>query len=327
LFVYRGYLVNQRDANQLMPSTASARMSAVVRFYRWCYREGFVGDKPLWEDSTKVLRFYSSEGFNRTMSVVSSELSIPNRKRQGLFLEDGLLPITGEMRDKLLRYISENGDVELRLMLAIGFFTGARSGTIRTLRLRDIEGATTDPQQPGLKCIAVGPPTTVKTKYSVSGEITFVDTLLDELEEYFYSPRRLMRQALAKKGNRTVLFLTSKGNPYSDTSFTKVMSDLRKRMVADGLKEFQSFHFHQSRATFGTELMSLALKYLPDKADAICFVRDAMLHKDESTTWKYVKFIERHPLKEKYASEFYKLITGKVNKESRDQALEDYANE
>jgi integrase len=136
-----------------------------------------------------------------------------------------------------------------------------------------------------------------------------------------------MRQALAKKGNRTVLFLTSKGNPYSDTSFTKVMSDLRKRMVADGLKEFQSFHFHQSRATFGTELMSLALKYLPDKADAICFVRDAMLHKDESTTWKYVKFIERHPLKEKYASEFYKLITGKVNKESRDQALEDYANE
>ncbi|KZY84791.1 hypothetical protein A3741_15930, partial [Oleiphilus sp. HI0069] len=274
LFLYRGHLIKQRNTNRLMPSTASARMSAVVRFYRWCYSEGLVGEKPLWEDSYKVLKFYNAEGFNRTMSVLSSELSIPNRKRSGLVLEDGLLPVTRKMRDKLLRYLSDNNYVELHLMLAVGFFTGARSETIRTLRLKDIDNATFDPQQPNLKYITVGPPSTVKTKYGVSGQLAIPKSLFDELEEYFYSPRRLMRQALSKKENRTVLFLTSKGNPYSDTSFTKVMSDLRKKMIADGFSDFKSFHFHQSRATFGSEIMSLALQNLPDKADAICFVRD-----------------------------------------------------
>jgi integrase len=323
---YRGFLVSERNTNQIMPSTASARMSAVIRFYRWCYSQGLMGDQPLWVDSAKVVRFFSTEGFNRTMTIISSELSIPNRKRNGLTLEGGLLPISSKRRDTLLNYLADNNYIELRLMLVIGFFTGARSETIRTLMISNIEKALEDPQVNTIKYVKVGPPTNVKTKFDVSGEIPFPINIIKEIESYIYSPRRLKRQARSNEKNRTCVFLTTRGNPYNETTLTKLMSDIRKGLSKKGLDQFKNFKFHQTRATFGSTLMSLALDYLPDKADAICFVRDAMLHKHEAITWGYVKFIERQPLKEKYAAEFYSLITGQVSANQREQALEDYHN-
>jgi hypothetical protein len=58
--------------------------------------------------------------------------------------------------------------------------------------------------------------------------------------------------------------------------------------------------------------MRLAMSALPSQVDAIVFVRDAMLHKDEATTWKYVKFIEKEPVKEALSDEFFNLYVGKV---------------
>lgn len=260
------------------------------------------------------------------MHVRSSELAIPNRKRSGLMLEDGLTPISKDMRDTLLRYLRDNDEMEMFLMFTIIFYTGARSETIRTLRIQDIENATLDPLAVGMAKIRVGPPTTVKTKFSVSGYIPFPKSLLEDLKEYFYSPRRLQRQQRAKKESRTILFLTTRGNPYSEGTFTKLISELRKKLTNDGLDQFKSFYFHQARATFGTTLMEFALNRLPDKMSAIGFVRDAMLHKDEETTWRYIKFLEQQPLKNEYASEFFDLFTGRTSKEKREQAVEDFDN-
>lgn len=326
IFRYRGHLNHLRDTNQLAPSTTTARMGAVVAFYRWCFSEGLIDRIQPWEDRTKILKFYNSEGFNRTMHVRSSELAIPNRKRSGLMLEDGLTPISKDMRDTLLRYLRDNDEMEMLLMFTIIFYTGARSETIRTLRIQDIENAILDPLAVGMAKIRVGPPTTVKTKLSVSGYIPFPKSLLEDLKEYFYSPRRLQRQQRAKKESRTILFLTTRGNPYSEGTFTKLISELRKKLTNDGLDQFKSFYFHQARATFGTTLMEFALNRLPDKMSAIGFVRDAMLHKDEETTWRYIKFLEQQPLKNEYASEFFDLFTGRTSKEKREQAVEDFDN-
>jgi integrase len=326
IFLYRGHLIRLRDTNQLAPSTTTARMSAVVAFYRWCFSEGLIDKIQPWEDRTKIVKFYNSEGFNRTMQVRSSELAIPNRQRSGLMLEDGLTPISKDMRDTLLSYLRDNDEMEMLLMFTIIFCTGARSETIRTLRIQDIENAIPDPLMTEIFKIKVGPPTTVKTKFSVPGDILFAKSLLKDLKEYFYSPRRLQRQQRAKKESRTILFLTTRGNPYSEGTFTKLISELRKKLVNDGLDQFKSFYFHQARATFGTTLMEFALKQNPDKPSAIGFVRDAMLHKDEETTWRYIKFVEQQPLKNEYASEFFDLFTGRTSKEKREQAVEDFNN-
>lgn len=196
-------------------------------------------------------------------------------------------------------------------MALLGFFTGARSETIRTLRTNDLMTAYDDPMKPGIKCINVGPGTTVKTKYSVSGHIMVPTPLFDALKAYAVSVRRLRREAHASKADKTILFLTNQGaSAYSETSFTKVWSDLREKMVKTGLTQFKYFKFHQTRATYGTQLMTMAMKVLGSNIDAIVFVRDAMLHKHESTTWRYIKFIEQSAAKERFSEEFTAMFFG-----------------
>lgn len=315
LFRYRGFLIEQRDAGLLSSSTVSTRMNAVIRFYRWAKGTGWIDRKELWGDRVKVISFETSVGFQRTMAVTSTELSIPNRKRMRSVLEDGLLPITLENRRILLSFLHEHQMVELYLMTLIGCFTGARSETIRTLRVSSIENAFEAEISPSVKYISVGPGTRVKTKFDVSGQILFPTQLVNELERYAYSVRRLVRQSRAADEDKSLLFLTVRGNQYSDTTFAKLVSDLRVQMIAAGLSQFKSFIFHQTRATFGTQLMTFAINTLKSQADAIAFVRDAMLHKHESTTWKYINFIEQEPIREKLSEEFFNVFTGKTSEQ------------
>lgn len=310
LFRFRGYLIEQRKSSRLSPSTVTARMAALIAFYRWTQTYGWVERKELWEDHYKKVRLYATTGFSRTMSVLSSELAIPNRKRHGQSLEDGLTPMKRENQKILLSYLHQSGLIELYLMTLIGCFTGARSETIRTLRLSTLERAVDDPLVPQMKNIAVGPGTDVRTKFDVFGHLLMPTELHEELERYATSARRLHRQARAKGKHQTLLFLTQRGNPYSEATFTKLISDLRERLVKSGLSQFKYFKFHQTRATFGTRLMIIALDLLDSKVHALSFVCDAMLHKSESTTWKYIDFIEKAPVKEKLASEFFNLFTG-----------------
>ena len=75
-----------------------------------------------------------------------------------------------------------------------------------------------------------------------------------------------------------------------------------------------SFKFHQTRATFGTWLMEVALRVASTKA-AVAFVRDAMLHKDEKTTFLYVRFHEEGPVKAAMANEFSAVFSGLVKRD------------
>lgn len=166
LFRFRGFLIEQRDKGFLSPSYTSERMSRVIQFYRYVQTEKLIDDElTLWTDNNKTFEYVNSVGFSRTMLIASSELTIPNRNRQGLKLEDGLLPITSENRAILLDFLRTNQMYELYLMHMIGFYTGARSETIRTLRISSLENAYDDPQTPNFKKIKVGPGTRVKTKF------------------------------------------------------------------------------------------------------------------------------------------------------------------
>lgn len=307
---YRGFLVRQRDQGEIAPSTATARMSSIIRFYRWAKVNGFIEKKELWETKVNLVNFFTKEGLERTIAVNHTELSIPNRKRPGESLEGGLLPLSVRDRDTLLKFLLDHEKHELYLMFLVGFFSGARSETIRTLQLSTLDNVQKDPLGTGIGRISVGNGTKVKTKYDVRGDILIPFQLIEHLKQYAHSVRRLTRQSRSSKNDRTTLFLTERGNTYSDTSFTKLISDLRKELIINDLLQFNNLKFHQSRASFGTGLMQIALNTLPSKSDAIVFVRDAMLHKNESTTWKYIRFIETEPIKTALSDEFYDLFIG-----------------
>jgi integrase len=319
LFRFRGYLIECRDEGLLAPSTTSQVMNSVLAFYRWSSANGYAEARAkLFDDTKKTISFFDKVGFSRSMSVTSSELSIPNRARAGARLEDGLTPINESNTKILMSYLANHRNYELYLMHKVALMTGCRHGTITTLNIDALRKAHPDATFPELMKVKVGPGTGVQTKGDVSGEVYFAAELIAELNHYFASPEAILRRSKAKDELQKKVFLTSRGNRYTNQTFGTLLHRLKSELTEDGYTQFGRFKFHQLRATFGTMLMRAALVAVSDsQASAIEFVRDAMLHKEESTTWKYIKFIEKEPVEEAFLETLWKMFTGS-KKESHD---------
>ncbi len=294
---FRGALIQARNSGELAPSTTSQRMAAVIRFYKWARKTGLISTEwPMWKDRFVGIKLTNQFGLEHTLKVASTNLSIPNRTVAGpIQLEDGLLPLSIKAMKEILSFADENASKELALMLRIGFFTGLRIGSITDLKVSTIQNAIIIPEI-GIKTISVGPSARppVETKFDVSGSVPVPDELLDVLLDYASSTRRLKRQALSSEADQNLLFLTRFGNNYKGDSSSAInveMSRLRKLGLKSGVRVFQGFYFHRTRATYATELMRVALDAM-SVSEAIEFVKESCLHKDESTTMKYVKFIE-----------------------------------
>lgn len=307
---FRGHLMNCIGEGQLAGSTAQSRLNAVIQFYRHARVQGFVSShSPMWIDKPVTVRLFDSAGFARSLNVLSTNLAIPNRSRPGVQLEDGLLPLTEEHMIELLNFAAQYSTRELMLMLKIGFFTGARLGTITSLNIKCLEEAMPDHSMNGFYLVRVGPGTGIATKFNVQGSLLFPDLLLEELKQYAYSTERLKREALANKEHRSLLFLTLRGRRYTGNSISRLMTDVRRKALKMNLKFMSRFKFHQTRATYGTWMMKLVLSVTTPNT-AIAFVRSAMLHKHESTTLKYIRFLEVTQAKEQTADAFNRAFTG-----------------
>ena len=316
---FRGALIQARNGGEIAPSTASARMSSVIRFYRWLRARKLLSTNwPLWTDVHFGIRLTDAFGFDRTLQVVSTNLSIRDTKiAGGLELEDGVMPLTSTGAFEVLRLANEEASEELSLMLQLGFGTGLRLGSILDLKLGTIDQASAD-SITGWWKIDVGPSArpSVATKYGNSGSVLIPPVLLERLRTYAYSTRRLKRQAIAAGQCQNLLFLTRFGRPYAGPSSRAVnveVARLRAKGVSRGVDVLRDFHFHRSRATFATMLMRVALRFLP-VPDAVKLVREACLHKDEATTLKYVKFVESSKAMadaaNAYSAVFMGLVTG-----------------
>lgn len=314
LVKFRGRLIEQIDQGSLASSTARSRMAAVIQFYRHADIHGFVNaESPLWVNRPVVIPYYDAAGFKRTLLRVSTDLSIPNRRRPGVVLEDGLTPLRTEHMEQLLSFAAERGLTELRLMLLVGFFTGARIETVMTLALGNLERALPDSYMKGFYLLRVGPGTGVATKLDAEGNLLVPDFLLTELKAYAYSARRLLREAKASEAQSSVLFLTKNGVPYTQGTVSRLMTELRRDAQAAGLQFMDRFKFHQTRATYGTWLMQLALS-VTSEANAIALVKGAMLHKHEATTFGYIRFLGVSKGKAEAAEAFTKVFTGLSNR-------------
>lgn len=290
-------------------------MAAVIQFYRHADAHKFVSrDSPMWMDKSVVLPYFDSTGFKRALVRIKSDLAIPNKGRPKFTVEDGLTPLRTEHMEQLLRFTATEELEELHLMLLVGFFTGARIGSITTLSISNIEQAFPDPFMKGFFLLRVGPGTGVATKFDVEGDLLVPDFLVSALKTYAYSSRRLQRESKASQVHRSILFLTKYGTPYQKSSIRRLMTDLRRSALKAGLKFMEQFKFHQSRATFGTWLMQLSLS-VTSEANAIELVKGAMLHKHESITFRYIRFLGLSKGKEEAAEAFTKAFTGVINRD------------
>lgn len=312
---FRKNLIDSISTGEISSATAANCISCVIQFYRFAQVHHLVGaQSPLWEERPFVVRYVDSVGFARTAVRMGTDLRIPNRLRIGFRLEDGLLPLSSEHMTQLLSFSQKHVFEELHLMLVAGFFTGARVGTVTTMTVSSLHSAREDPLTPGIYLLRVGPGSGIATKFSVRGELMVPSSVLEELKNYATSTRRLLREAKAEGEVRDRLFIGRRGQPYTVEVVDRLVHSMRVRAVTAGLPFMHRFKFHQTRATFGTWLMEILLD-AGARTDAIRIVRDAMLHKDERTTFGYITFLERQRSKGELAVAFNEAFTGFKNRD------------
>lgn len=316
LIKFRGALIKERDSGSLSPSTAAKRMRDVISFYRWLKASKLlITAWPMWNEKQATIVINNRYGFERTMTIPTTDLAIKYRPPRGERLEDGLLPVSSADRDIILDFAAEHGSKELFLMLTLGFYTGMRVGTLCDLKIETLQKATPDPACEDLFKITIGPGATprVATKHGVTGQVWITKTHRDAIMEYFFSPRRLLREAKANVADKSLIFLTRYGKPYVNSAGTKSsainveMFNLRKKAKSKKIHSFEGFYFHRSRCTFATELAKI-LTPIAGAVNAVAIIKDALLHRDEATTLKYIKFVEKSPAKAAFANEFTQLF-------------------
>ena len=154
----------------------------------------------------------------------------------------------------------------------------------------------------------------VQTKYAKQRTIEISAELLTELDEYRTSERRLKRvaklnnkldnlfeaalglkqeavDALERCERHEPMFVSEQGNPVTGKSIESRWSELRSIIK----KSHPSFthRFHDLRSTYGTYRLSDLLEAGLLDVECMELLMAWMGHKNESTTWKYLRFLRR----------------------------------
>ncbi|AWM91354.1 integrase [Pseudomonas sp. 31-12] len=314
LYLYRGYLIACRDEYRILaPSTATARMNDVCKFYCWVMKKQLINsDAVPYEEIPASLKIINTYGLLRTVDVMSSDLRIPNVSRERDKLEDGAVPVSEGMRDRILDLAHRFSSVEIYLMLLLGFTTGMRIGSICDLKRLTLINAVRDVKQGSYHYLKVGPSIAnapVATKGNVDGEVIIPSDILEVLKQYLSSPRRLKRVAKADPADKDLLFLNYNGKPYTRLGGNRSsvvnleIFKLRKMSKLCG-EDVGDFNFHQTRATFGTLFVFGAMKDGANLNFILSTLKGLLLHKHERTTMLYIKFVQSHSVKEKWANRY-----------------------
>jgi integrase len=296
-------------------------MTTLKTFYRWLLRVEILSPGfPLWSERNVRIAYEDAFGFRRHIEVVQTSLDIKAAKRSpdDLILEEGLQPVSIEVRDAILDLAHRRFSHELFLMLSLGFWSGLRLGTICDLKIQTIENATRINKCPALMHLRVGPeanpPVRMKLDQGSDG-IVIPTQLLEELLEYSISLRRGKREVLAKPEHKHLLFLTAKGNPYGrgkgDRSATvnAEMSRFKRLARAEGLK-IDDFTFHWSRATFAT-MWARAARANGNLHEFMPTLKRMMAHKHDRTTERYIQWVEKETVRAAVMDEFTRTMFGR----------------
>ena len=86
----------------------SEYLATVINFYRWVMNAHvLVPDYPPFQHRSARVTYEDHFGFVRTMTVASSDLRISNKTSRGPKLENGLRPVSDDVRRKIIEVATE----------------------------------------------------------------------------------------------------------------------------------------------------------------------------------------------------------------------------
>lgn len=336
---YRNNLNDKIAKRELAPSTVKNRLGDVISWLKFLIAEELVHfECSPWEDIESKIRLPSDSGVSYTKEIKSTDLqqSINSRKSgrrktldapfEGKIIDgEELRPLSDEEQRVLLASLRQLNNTEMTLIFLIGLITGARLQTILTLRRESFDYEPSDAETEIL--IHVGRFNNkgnglVDSKNDKSLCIYFPIDLYLKIQVYLKSPRCLKR--LNKVKDKSIddkfqyIFISQQGNPLYLSKSDKAPDLYPKRPDGQAVRTFvstrlkpnmgklgfnQGFKFHDTRATFGmnmvntaTEAMNLnehtgnLVEHLLER------VKTRMGHSDLTITLQYLKFNENNKL-------------------------------
>jgi site-specific recombinase XerD len=262
----------------LTPRTINQRVGIVVGFYEWALKHQHIQKLPFEYELVKSGR--QEPGFLAHVDasggmVESTSLRLPQPKRKPKFLTNTQVKVCWEALS----------NVTHRLMFELMVRTGLRQVECRTFP----EKYVFDPSRrkdlvKGQKIRIELDSRDMKLKNNKPRPIDLPYDLMEDL--WAYSVRhRQKRERMQPKGSKyPVLFLTEGGEPYQESSLTKIFR---------GLSERVSFpvHPHILRHTYATYLLWSLRKSLEFKGEPLQYVADRLGHSNISTTMVYLHLI------------------------------------
>jgi integrase len=330
---YRRNLSDRITKGELAASTAKSHMSNLVNFYRHLLDVEHVKfEFPPWHDREAkiVISDTGRGGYVKTVRTSDVSQAIKGRvstqmKREyctyeGRIIDGGeLRPLNIKEQEILLTALKDLNHPEMTLIFIIALCTGARLQTILTLRY---DNFTYEPEEP-ITEVAVyagrynkNGNGLVDSKDDKSITIYFPIELYKKVQLYLNSERVLKRRKKSKHQPENLdnqyIFLSQQGHPFYMSKSDNNAKFYRQRPSGQAVTTFVcerlkpklsklhftgSFKFHDTRATFGMNIVDSELELMKGKeniGEAIDglfrFVKVRMCHNQLSTTQQYLDF-------------------------------------
>ena len=353
IFRYRTRLIEQTNAGLISASSARGRINAVVNFYRFLVTEDLVDHQRYgfpFQDVYKYIAVDNEFGARRKMAIKSHDFAIyvPAKALNSEAIKDDgkLSPLIVESQTVILKVLKKSSR-EYQLMFYLALFTGARLQTICTLRIKCLFNRESDSH--GFIRLPVGAGTGVDTKYQKPLTLLIPNWLAQDLKIYIDSEQARQRRQKSNYGDshENYVFLTKLGTPFytskleqqeltkkikaSDSSRTRLklydgeaVRSYLKVVLLPKIRlidpQFQSFKFHDLRASFGMNLLESQLQHLPEGHSvmtAVEYVQARMGHTNISTTLQYLNYKSRlewrSKIQHEYESSLMKYVMSSVN--------------
>ncbi len=318
-YLFRSHLLKEIKKGELAHSTASVRMNQILNYYKWLMHDGYLRISNEKEAPFKI-EFVSVQNTGmlaHTMPnfiVETSDLRIKVPRDADSKNIRPLSPLSRDALSILTRHLIQTSK-ELRLQALLSIDTGMRIDEVATLTLDALDTATPLAESQHRFEILLCPRFTgVQTKFGKTRSVEVSSDLLQSLNEYRTSERRLKRvtklnekieqldsdtppfsqktvEILERCERHEPLFVSQQGNPSTGKSIEARWVDFRAEIQQEG-RSF-THRFHDLRATYGTYRLSDLLEAKLPVVDCMELLMGWMGHKNESTTWKYLRFLKR----------------------------------
>ncbi len=268
-------------------STASLYIQQVIHFYEWAAHERFISfseeNKPFDYQLVNIANTGMMNHNNPRFVVRSTDLRIRKPARND---QQKLNPL---MRQELERYadcLTRYSD-EFIIHQLLQLQSGLRVNEACTFPLSAVFKP--DPNNTRYE-VDIGPFNGVLTKFSKTRKVEVPYSLMRRMYVYAVSERRFER-AKKFKGKESALLLSNRGKALCSNNIQQYF----RRIKRDIEKKYHTTFLHRThdlRASYGTYRLDALLEHIPI-GDAMALVMSWMGHKDDKTTWKYLRYLRK----------------------------------